>query len=51
MRHHTGCTPSESTVTRIRWRYLDDPESPEGVRILTSKEARRVIASGTCPSL
>jgi hypothetical protein len=24
---HTGCTP-ESTITRIRWRYLDDPESP-----------------------
>lgn len=24
---HKGCTP-ESMVTRIRWRYLDDPESP-----------------------
>ncbi|WP_231982987.1 hypothetical protein [Nocardia sp. 852002-20019_SCH5090214] len=24
---HTGCTP-DSMVTRIRWRYLDDPESP-----------------------
>jgi hypothetical protein len=24
---HTGCTP-ESTITRIAWRYPDDPESP-----------------------
>ncbi|OBB38724.1 hypothetical protein A5748_02290 [Nocardia sp. 852002-51244_SCH5132740] len=24
---HTGCTP-ESTVTRIEWRYLDDPAVP-----------------------
>ncbi|MBF6278087.1 hypothetical protein IU458_31990 [Nocardia nova] len=24
---HTGCTP-ESTITRIEWHYLDEPESP-----------------------
>jgi len=24
---HKGCTP-DSTITRIQWRYLDDPESP-----------------------